>query len=60
MGRIADSRPSPLVPTLLKLSVQTLVIMGPQMSVGVIESYVVGKPGTDAAVGQTGGSLHST
>ena len=41
----------PIVSTLLKLAAPNVVVMGAQASVGLIETYFIGKLGTDALTG---------
>lgn len=42
---------APIVPTLLRLAAPNVLVMVAQASVGLIETYFVGKLGTDALAG---------
>ncbi|GAB2454837.1 MATE family efflux transporter [Comamonas humi] len=42
---------APIVPTLLRLAVPNIVVMVAQAAIGLIETYFVGKLGTDALAG---------
>ncbi len=42
---------APIAPTLIKLAIPNILVMGAQASAGLIETYFVGKLGTDALAG---------
>lgn len=42
---------APIAPTLVKLAIPNILVMGAQASAGLIETYFVGKLGTDALAG---------
>ena len=41
----------PIAPTLIKLAIPNILVMGAQASAGLIETYFIGKLGTDALAG---------
>jgi putative MATE family efflux protein len=49
--RTRDLLEAPIAPTLLRLAAPNVLVMGVQASVGLVETYFVGKLGTDALAG---------